>query len=92
MASWKEAQAGTRQVVLVGGDPGMGKTRLLAELAGHVHQLGGLVLWGRCDADAVVPYQPWVELLRQAWRPMPRVRSWPAIRRSTCCSPSSATA
>jgi class 3 adenylate cyclase/tetratricopeptide (TPR) repeat protein len=61
---WKEAAAGEFRVVLLGGEPGVGKTRLAAELAANVHAEGGLVLAGRCDEDLGVPYQPFVEALR----------------------------
>jgi class 3 adenylate cyclase len=61
---WKEAAAGERHVVFLAGEPGVGKTRLGAELAAHVHENGGVVLAGRCDEDLGVPYQPLVEALR----------------------------
>lgn len=61
--AWKEAQAGTRQVVLVSGEPGVGKTRLVAETARAAHDDGAIVLFGRCDEDMGVPYQPFVEAL-----------------------------
>ena len=61
---WKEAAAGGRRVALLGGEPGIGKTRLAAALASRVHQEGGVVLAGRCDEDLGVPYQPFVEGLR----------------------------
>ena len=56
--------AGGRRLVLLGGEPGVGKTRLAAELAGAVHDDGATVLAGRCDEDLGVPYQPFVEALR----------------------------
>ncbi len=61
---WKEAAAGARRVALVSGEPGIGKTRLAAELAARAHEEGALVLAGRCDEDLGVPYQPFVEALR----------------------------
>jgi class 3 adenylate cyclase/tetratricopeptide (TPR) repeat protein len=61
---WKEATAGERRVALLGGEPGIGKTRLAVELAGQVRESGGVVLAGRCDEDLGVPYQPFVEALR----------------------------
>ncbi|MCA1844591.1 MAG: AAA family ATPase, partial [Actinobacteria bacterium] len=62
--AWKESAAGDRRVVLLGGEPGIGKTRLAAHLAGQVAGHGALVLAGRCDEDLGVPYQPFVEALR----------------------------
>ena len=61
---WKEAAAGERRVALLAGEPGVGKTRLAAEVAQRVHEEGGVVLAGRCDEDLGVPYQPFVEALR----------------------------
>ncbi|HEV3363483.1 MAG TPA: AAA family ATPase, partial [Acidimicrobiia bacterium] len=61
---WKEAVAGERRVALLAGEPGVGKTRLAAELTNRVHEDGHTVLAGRCDEDLGVPYQPFVEALR----------------------------
>ena len=61
---WKEGRTGTRRLVLVGGEPGVGKTRLAAALAKELHADGALVLAGRCGEDLGVPYQPFVEALR----------------------------
>jgi class 3 adenylate cyclase len=61
--AWKETTAGERRSVLVAGEPGVGKTRLAAELARTVHEAGGAVLYGRCEEDLGVPYQPFVEAL-----------------------------
>ncbi|MDQ1508024.1 MAG: hypothetical protein QOD57_5751 [Actinomycetota bacterium] len=61
---WNEAAGGELRVALLAGEPGVGKTRLAAELAGRVHDEGATVLAGRCDEDLGVPYQPFVEALR----------------------------
>ncbi len=47
------------------GEPGIGKTRLAAELARRAHAAGADVLTGRSDEDLVVPFQPFVTALRQ---------------------------
>jgi class 3 adenylate cyclase len=62
--AWTRARDGVRRVALVAGEPGIGKTRLVGELASVVHAQDGAVLYGRCEPDAVVPYQPFVEALR----------------------------
>src|SRR5262249_46162433 len=54
---------GEAGLVLLGGEPGIGKTRLAAELARRVHAQGMPVLFGRCDDELGVPYQPFVEAL-----------------------------
>jgi class 3 adenylate cyclase len=61
---WKAARAGGRRVMLLSGEPGIGKTRLAAEVARAAHDEGAVVLFGRCDEDAAVPYQPFAEALR----------------------------
>jgi len=61
--AWQRALAGTRQVALVAGEPGIGKTRLAAELARRAHG-DEIVLYGRCDEDVGVAFQPFVEALR----------------------------
>ncbi|HEY3241220.1 MAG TPA: AAA family ATPase, partial [Acidimicrobiia bacterium] len=63
-SAWKEAATDRCQVVLVSGEPGIGKTALSAELARTVHAEGAVVLYGRCDKDLGLPYQPFVEALR----------------------------
>jgi DNA-binding SARP family transcriptional activator len=62
-AAWDRAAGGARHVVVVTGEAGIGKTRLATEAAQRVAAQGGLVLFGRCDEEAIVPYQPIVEAL-----------------------------
>ncbi|MFL5830320.1 MAG: ATP-binding protein [Solirubrobacteraceae bacterium] len=57
-------QSDGRRVVLLTGDPGIGKTRLVAEIARRAHDDGAFVLAGRSPEEALVPYQPFVEALR----------------------------
>lgn len=59
----KAATAGERRITFLAGEPGIGKTRLAAELAVEAHGHGAVVLYGRCDEELSVPYQPWVEAL-----------------------------
>ena len=61
--SWKLALEGTPQTALIAGEPGVGKTRLAAELARRVHRDGAVVLFGRCDEELGVPYQPFAEAI-----------------------------
>jgi class 3 adenylate cyclase len=61
--AWKDAVAGACRAVLVAGEPGVGKTRLAAELARTVDFEGAFVLLGRCDDGLGVPFQPFVEAL-----------------------------
>ena len=52
-----------RRVVLVQGEPGMGKTTLAAEFARAIHANGAVVLYGRCEEGLAIPYQPFTEAL-----------------------------
>ncbi len=65
---WTSVHGGTGRVLLVDGDEGIGKTRLVAELAQAIEEDGTLVLWGRCDEDPVVPFQPFAEALGQYYQ------------------------
>jgi class 3 adenylate cyclase/tetratricopeptide (TPR) repeat protein len=51
-----------RQVLLLSGEPGQGKTRLAAEMARRAAGLGARVLFGRCDEDLQRAYRPWAEV------------------------------
>ena len=62
--AYKTASAGERRAVLVAGEPGVGKTRLVAALARRAHDEGAMVLFGRCEEDLAVAYQPFAEALR----------------------------
>ncbi|HET9729320.1 MAG TPA: adenylate/guanylate cyclase domain-containing protein, partial [Acidimicrobiia bacterium] len=63
ITAWKQAATGERRLVLVAGEPGIGKTRLAAELASRVIAHGGVALHGWCDEDLGSPYQPWAQSL-----------------------------
>ncbi len=64
LGAWKTATADGRLAVFVGGEPGIGKTRLVKELCRAAHQEGSAVLWGSCDEELSIPYQPFVEAFR----------------------------
>ena len=58
------AHGGESRVVALGGEAGMGKTRLASELAKRAQRLGWTVLWGACSASELpIPYLPMVEAL-----------------------------
>lgn len=64
LQEWKAVHEGRRRCLLVAGEPGVGKTRLAVEVARVAHEDGATVLWGRCDEDLTVAYQPFVEAVR----------------------------
>jgi predicted ATPase len=54
-------------MILIGGEAGIGKTRLLEELGAHAQRQGAPALWGHCtEFEHASPYQPVVEVLRAA--------------------------
>lgn len=60
------AATGQGQVVLVAGEPGIGKTRLLAEFAEQARSEGWQVLAGQAyDTEGMPPYFPFTEALRE---------------------------
>jgi DNA-binding SARP family transcriptional activator/tetratricopeptide (TPR) repeat protein len=64
LAAYETAAAGAANVVTVLGEAGIGKTRLLQELAATARRHGALVLVGRCLEGAwVPPYQAFVEAI-----------------------------
>lgn len=63
LADRLEAAASRARLVTIPGEPGIGKTRLVSEFARAAHGAGALVLIGRSEEEAIVPYQPFVEAL-----------------------------
>ena len=61
--AWRAAQGSRLQVVLLAGEPGIGKTTLAVRQAEEGWAEGALVLFGRCDEESLLPYQPFVEAL-----------------------------
>jgi class 3 adenylate cyclase len=59
------ARAGDRQLVLLSGEPGIGKTRLATYEALNAHAEGFAVCWGACSDDLAAPYEPWIEACTQ---------------------------
>ena len=57
-----------RHVVLVGGESGSGKSRLVREFAAEAASAGALVLFGACDEVVHTPYGPFVQALDRLTR------------------------
>jgi class 3 adenylate cyclase/DNA-binding CsgD family transcriptional regulator len=67
--AFEQACAGHGRIVMLAGEPGIGKTRTAQELAGQAAQREAAVLWGRChEVSGAPPYWPWVQVIRAALR------------------------
>jgi class 3 adenylate cyclase/DNA-binding CsgD family transcriptional regulator len=62
------AEGDTRRLALVAGEPGSGKSRLVAELGHEAAGRGALVLYGACNEALRTPYRPLVEALEHLLR------------------------
>lgn len=60
---WQVVRDGGRRLVLVSGEAGVGKSRLVAELAAAATDAGAALLVGRCEQAALIPYQPVTDAL-----------------------------
>jgi hypothetical protein len=70
-------------MVVIAGEPGIGKTALACAWAQAAHDQGAVVLFGACFEGAGIPYQPWVRVIEHLAHPSgaaPR-----AAARSTAC-------
>jgi DNA-binding SARP family transcriptional activator len=64
---WRKAQARNCILALIGGEAGVGKTRLVEDFANCLRWQNLRVLWGRCyEFERILPYQPISDALRMA--------------------------
>ena len=69
MRHLEEAMTGRGSIVLIGGEPGIGKTHLTAALAESARLRGALVRVGHCyEAEGSAPYTPFLEALEATLR------------------------
>lgn len=65
-AAWGDVTMhAVRRLVLVAGEPGIGKTHLMLRFARERQSDAGAVLLGRCSAEPLSAYEPFAEVLRQ---------------------------
>ena len=64
-AALQDAISGQGRLVMLVGEPGIGKTRTAQELAAEAQLLDVQVLWGRCyEEEGAPPYWSWSQSLR----------------------------
>ena len=60
-----EAWQGRGQIVVILGEAGIGKSRVIEEIAANAFHQGGRVLLGRCyETEQILPFGPWVDAIR----------------------------
>lgn len=72
LEAWSRAARGRGGTVFLGGDPGIGKSRLVIEFSKEVEQRGGRAIFGITGAPESMPYQAFVEAMRSG---MPLIES-----------------
>jgi class 3 adenylate cyclase/tetratricopeptide (TPR) repeat protein len=59
------ALASQGRLLMISGEPGVGKSRLARQAVAYAEQKGARALWGRCwEHGGAPPYWPWVQSLR----------------------------
>ena len=62
--AWELVRREPTRLVLLGGEAGIGKTRVMSEFAAEVRGEGATVLYGRAPEEPLAPYQAFAEALR----------------------------
>jgi eukaryotic-like serine/threonine-protein kinase len=61
----EDALSSQGQLLMLVGEPGIGKTRTAQELAAHAGARGAQVLWGWCyEEEGAPPFWPWLQPIR----------------------------
>ncbi len=61
---WKRVNTGEARVLLIGGEPGIGKSRLAREIIASTKSSGAEILTGQCYAEDSAPYAPIAQIIR----------------------------
>ncbi len=64
-AALEDAMSGQGRLVMLAGEPGIGKSRAAQEIGAYAELRGSRVLWGRCYEEQGTPaYWPWIQAIR----------------------------
>jgi class 3 adenylate cyclase len=64
-SGFQDALSGRGRLLLLAGEPGIGKTRAAEELATYARLRNAQVLWGRCyEGEGAPAFWPWVQIIR----------------------------
>ena len=64
-ATLEDVSSGRGRIVMLSGDPGIGKTRTAQEFALYATSRCAESLWGRCyEGQGAPPYWPWIQIIR----------------------------
>jgi hypothetical protein len=55
-SAWDDALSGRGRLVMLAGEPGIGKTRMAQELSSHAASLGAQIFWGWCYEQEGAPH------------------------------------
>jgi predicted ATPase/tRNA A-37 threonylcarbamoyl transferase component Bud32 len=66
-AVWRRTIAGIGHVLLLSGEPGIGKTRLARELLAQAAVSGSMIFSGSCYSEGGVPYSPFPEMIKESF-------------------------
>jgi tetratricopeptide (TPR) repeat protein len=79
-AAFDDAVAGRGRLVVIAGEPGIGKTRLCEQVAEYTRQHGATACWGRCyEGAGAPPFWPWVQILRECTKELDPALLDPAL-------------
>jgi DNA-binding SARP family transcriptional activator len=74
--AWDRARSGTPTYAVLTGEPGIGKSRLAAELVAEARPAGARVCVGRCSQDdGAPPLWPWATVLEALGSRLPETRA-----------------
>ena len=62
---WEQAIAAEGQLLLISGEPGIGKSRLMREITTQLEISGGKTYVGECYAEGGAPYEPVTQIVRK---------------------------